>query len=58
MNQEFSSCPEIKQEGKMEVQTLEYLQEERSFFGKMESIFHNFLRALFDRKSKNNKHKL
>ena len=33
-------------EGKLEIQIIEYLQNEKKFLDKVKTIFHNYLRAI------------
>ena len=48
-----------KKEGKMEIQKIEYLDNEKSFLDKIESIFLNYYRAvIWCKKMENSGHKL
>ena len=42
-----SNGQERKKDGKREVQKLESAEDKRNFFGKIKSIFDNFLKVLF-----------
>ena len=42
-----------KKEGKMEIQNFEYLENEKSFFNEIKSIFYSFWRAIICWKNKN-----
>ena len=50
--------PDRKKQRKREVQKIEYLENKRNFFVKIESIFHNLLSAFFGKIYQNGRRKL
>ena len=48
-----SSKGQVEKEGRIEIQKIEYLQDEKSFLEEIKSIFHSFWRAIMWWKNKN-----